>query len=297
MTTRQPAMSRGTSLAVVWGAYLWAAAISLTVGSMLPIASPLVRAGIVNLVATMLIFAVSVIFDNSSVYDPYWSVAPIALTGYWVLSASGDDVANPRGVIVFALVALWGTRLTLNFFAHWKGMQHEDWRYEAYREKAGRFYWVVSVFGFHLIPTVIVFAGCVPIYYACTNPSALGTMDGVAAVVTLAAIIVETVADAQMRAAAATGEFVNSTFRGGLWAYSRHPNYFGEVVFWWGMFLFALGADAAYWWTVFGPLGVTVLFLVVSLPLIEDRMIERRDDYSEVQAEVSKLIPWFRRRI
>jgi len=289
-------MSRKTGLSVMWAAYLWAIAIALTIGSQLPVASPLIKAGIVDLIATVMIFAISVVFDNSSIYDPYWSVAPIVMTGYWVLSASGDEIASLRGVVVLFLVAAWGIRLTVNFIAHWKGMQHEDWRYEEYREKAGRLYWVVSFFGFHLIPTVIVFAGCVPIYFACTSRIALGAMDAVAVVITLAAVVVETVADAQMRAAQATGEYDSATFRGGIWAFSRHPNYLGEIMFWWGMYFFGLAADLGYWWTIFGPLGVTVLFLVVSLPLIETRMVERRADYREVQAEVSKLVPWFPKR-
>ncbi len=275
----------------MWAAYLWAVAVSLAIGSQLPVASPLVKAGIVDLVATVMIFAVSVIFDNSSIYDPYWSLAPIAMTGYWLVRSPGDPADNWRGVIVLLLVAVWGVRLTANFLAHWRGMRHEDWRYADFREKAGRFYWVVSFFGFHLVPTVIVFAGCVPIYYACTTRGSLGAMDVVATVVTLAAITIETVSDAQMRAAAAAGKVDGTTFRGGLWAYSRHPNYFGELMFWWGMYLFGLAADTGYWWTVFGPLGVTVLFLTVSLPLIEARMMKRRSDYRQVVAEVAKLVP------
>lgn len=289
-------MSRKTSLSVMWAAYLWAIAIALTIGSQLPVASPLVRAGIVDLIATVMIFAISVIFDNSSIYDPYWSVAPIFLTGYWVVSAPGDLAANPRALVVFVLVAAWGFRLTMNFLTHWKGMHQEDWRYVEFREKAGRFYWALSFVGIHIAPTVIVFAGCVPIYSACSNGGPMGVMDVVAGVVTLSAIVIETVADAQMRAAGARGGNGTTTFRGGLWAYSRHPNYLGEIMFWWGMYLFALAADLGYWWTIFGPLGVTVLFLAVSLPLIETRMVERRADYREVQAEVSMLVPWFPRR-
>ncbi len=198
-------MSRKTSLSVMWAAYLWAIAIALTIGSQLPVDSPLVKAGIVDLIATVMIFAISVIFDNSSIYDPYWSVAPIVMTGYWVLSAPGDLAANRRALVVFVLVAVWGVRLTMNFLTHWKGMHQEDWRYVEFREKAGRFYWAVSFVGIHLVPSVIVFAGCVPIYSACSTGGPMGVMDVVAGVVTLSAIVIETVADAQMRAAVARG--------------------------------------------------------------------------------------------
>ncbi len=296
MKRRVIPLSRTTSLAVMWGAYLWAIAFAFAIGSLLPVDSPLVKAGIVDLIAMVMVFAISVIFDNSSIYDPYWSVAPIVMTGYWVLQAQGGLDANRRGLIVLLLVAVWGIRLTVNFLTHWKGMEQEDWRYVDFRAKAAGFYWVVSFFGFHLFPTVIVFAGCVPIYFACTTRSPIGVIDVVAIAVTLAAIVIESVADAQMRAAAATGDYNETTFRSGLWAYSRHPNYFGEVMFWWGIYLFGLAADPGCWWTIFGPLGVTVLFTLVSLPLIERRMMKGRSDYVEVRAEVPMLVPRFRNR-
>ncbi len=112
----------------MWTAYLWAFVVALSIGLLIPVESPLVKAGIVDLVATVMVFAVSVIFENSSIYDPYWSVAPIVMTGYWVARAPGEPGANLRGLIVLTLVTVWGIRLTSNFLRYWKGMRHEDWR-------------------------------------------------------------------------------------------------------------------------------------------------------------------------
>jgi len=291
---RRPA--RSTSLAVIWASYLWTIVVAVSIGWLLPIESPLIKAAVVDLIATVMIFAISAIFDNSSVYDPYWSVAPVVIVGYWTWVSSGGPVVDWRAVTVFLLVAIWGTRLTWNFLGHWRGLDHEDWRYAAYRTKGKVRYWTVSFFGFHLTPTVIVFAACVPVYYACSGGGAVGGIDALAVAVTTAAILIEAVADAQMRAATTAGNDTRSTFRGGLWAISRHPNYFGEILFWWGLFLFAVGADPANWWTVFGPVGVTILFLGVSLPLIEARMHQRRGDYDRVRAEISMLVPWFPKR-
>jgi steroid 5-alpha reductase family enzyme len=286
-------MSRRTSLAVIWAAYLWTIAVSWAIASFLPVESPLVKALVIDVIATVMVFAFSAIFNNSSFYDPFWSVAPIFLAGFWTMqgwwAGSGD---NWRAVVVTGLVALWGIRLTTNFLTRWRGMRDEDWRYEAFRENTGSAYWVVSFFGFHLAPTLIVFAACVPVFFACTSQRPFGLIDVIATVVTTLAIIIETVSDAQMRSAVARDDLSETTFRGGLWKYSRHPNYFGEVLFWWGLYCFALGAGAEYWWTIFGPLGVTALFLFVSLPLIEDRMQRRRPDYEQVRAQVSALIPW-----
>ena len=75
--------------------------------------------------------------------------------------------------------------MTANFLTHWQGMRHEDWRYEAFRGRAGSAYWVVSFFGFHLVPTFIVFAACVPVYVACTSSRPFGVLDVVAAAIPL----------------------------------------------------------------------------------------------------------------
>jgi steroid 5-alpha reductase family enzyme len=286
-------MSRRTSLAVLWAAYLWTIAVAWAVGSFLPLDSPLAKGLIVDLVATLMIFVFSVIFDNSSVYDPFWSVAPIFLAGYWVWCGWDLPAGHSRAVAVLVLVSLWGLRLTANFLTRWRGMGHEDWRYEEIRRRTGSAYWIVSLFGIHVLPTLIVFAACVPVFFACTSSRPFGALDVVAAVVTLVAIILEGVADAQMRRAVAAGNLGNRTFRGGLWNISRHPNYVGEIGFWWGLYLFALGADPAAWWTFVGPLAVTILFLTVSLPMIESRMRTRRSDYEAVSEEVAMLIPRF----
>lgn len=248
-----------------------------------------------SLAATVVVFGFSRGADNSSVYDPYWSVAPIAIVAYWFATTPGG-APSLRAVMILTLVTAWGLRLTHNFLRHWSGLGHEDWRYADFRVTAGRLYWPVSFLGFHLFPTLIVFAGCVPIHSALHAPRGLGLLDGLAVLVTAGAIVIESTADAQLRAHVRKRSDHRSTFRGGLWAYSRHPNYFGEVLFWWGLFLFALAADPQLYWTVFGPLGVTALFATVSLPLIERRMLQRRADHERVRAEVSILIPWFPRR-
>ena len=82
----------------------------------------------------------------------------------------------------------------------------------------------------------------------------------------------------------------------GLWAYSRHPNYFGEIMFWWGLFIFALAADSCYWWTIAGPLVITILFLFISIPMMDKRSLGRRPGYEEHMERVSALIPWFPKR-
>jgi steroid 5-alpha reductase family enzyme len=78
-------------------------------------------------------------------------------------------------------------------------------------------------------------------------------------------------------------------------AYSRHPNYLGEITFWWGLFLFGVAADTRFWWTIIGPLAMTILFVFISIPMIEKRHLKRRQDYPEIIRQIPMLLPLPRR--
>jgi steroid 5-alpha reductase family enzyme len=122
--------------------------------------------------------------------------------------------------------------------------------------------------------------------------TALSWIDVVAFAVTAAAITIETIADQQLVAFSklkAPGDILKT----GLWACSRHPNYFGELSFWWGLYLVGLAADASHLWTIAGPLAMTGMFLGVSIPWMDRRSCARRPEYAEHMKRVSALVPWF----
>ncbi|HNW30557.1 MAG TPA: DUF1295 domain-containing protein [Spirochaetota bacterium] len=249
-----------------------------------------------DVAATIVVFLFSVGFNNSSMYDPYWSVAPLPIAAFWAFAAEGGLI-SVRGLAVMILVAAWGARLTYNWYRQWKGLVHEDWRYADFREKTGRFYWPVSFLGIHFFPTVMVFLGCLSMYPVMTAGSANPWfLDGVALFVTVSAIIIETAADKQLSMFVKGNPPKESILSSGLWAYSRHPNYFGEITFWWGLFLFSLAADDFHWWTLIGPCAITIMFITVSIPMMEKRMLSRRPHYAERQKKVSMLVPWFRKK-
>lgn len=292
-------MTKARSLAVLLTAYVAAGAVAVAV---LRLAGDrLIPAALLaDLAATLVVFAFSLAFDNSSLYDPYWSVAPVAIAAFWLVR-SGAQATNPRQVLVLVLLGLWAARLTLNCLLRWKGLHHEDWRYSDFR-RVGGMYWPVSFFGFHLFPTLIVFLGClalVPILGRAAR--AVGLLDALAAAMTLSAIWIEAAADRQLRRfLAARGasdggsggrnvEFLET----GLWALSRHPNYFGEVLFWWGLWLFGLAAAPSWWWTIAGPIAITGMFLGVSVPMMDRHMLARRPEYAGMIQRHSGLVPWF----
>jgi len=281
----------------IFAAYLAAFAIAFAIarwlGHDMP---PLVVVAWADFAATLTVFAFSVFAKNSSVYDPYWSVAPIAIAAYHATRPEASTATLARQIMVVALVTFWGLRLTYNWARGFAGLHHEDWRYIDIRNKTGRAYWLVSLLGIHLFPTVQVYLGSFPLDPALTSARPLGPLDALAAVVTLGAIAIETIADEELlrfrKARREPGEIIAS----GLWAYSRHPNYFGEVGFWWGLYLFALAAEPGAWWTGIGALAITVMFVFVSIPMLDKRSVARRPAYAEHMKRVSALIPWPPRR-
>lgn len=242
--------------------------------------------------ATVAVFAFSVVLDNSSVYDAYWSVAPMAIAPALAWTGAAPFA---RKAIVVALVLVWGARLTYNWARGWQGLAHEDWRYVEMR-RTGRAYWVVSFVGIHMMPTVLVFLGCLSLFPALvTGTAPLGPIDVAAFAVTAGAIALEGVADQQLRAFRLSQPPPGTILESGVWAWCRHPNYLGEIGLWWGLYLFALAADRAAWWAVAGPLAITLLFAFVSVPLLDKRSLARRPQYAQHMARVPALFPWGRR--
>jgi steroid 5-alpha reductase family enzyme len=245
-----------------------------------------------DVVATLVIFGFSLRFKNSSFYDPYWSVIPPLLALYWCYANPSAGVNGVRAALVTSLVFLWAIRLTANWATYWGGLAHEDWRYPLVRARAGKAAVWADLFGIHLYPTFQVFAGCLPIYAVMTRGSSpLGWLDVLAFFVTLGAIAIEMISDLQLHAFIARrkpGEFITT----GLWAWSRHPNYFGEISFWWGLMLFGLAAaPAQWWWIVPGAISMTLMFKFASIPFMDNRSIERRPAYREHMQKVSAIVP------
>jgi steroid 5-alpha reductase family enzyme len=281
----------------IWVAY--GAGLAVAVATILaqPSGMPIATALRADVAATLVVFACSLLYRNSSFYDPYWSVAPPLIGLYWWWTAAPGAFSPARAAIAFALVLIWSVRLTWNWARGWQGLHHEDWRYVRIRQQTGAAYWPVSLLGIHGMPTLIVFLGCLPLYPAlAAGARPFGGLDGFAFAVTAAAIALEARADQELvrfrRAARDPEDFLAT----GLWARSRHPNYLGEIGFWWGLFLFGWSADPGAWWTGAGALAITVMFRIVSLPLIEQRMSERRPQWAAWAAATPLVVPRIRAR-
>jgi steroid 5-alpha reductase family enzyme len=283
--TRRPA-----SLAIVVAAYVVALACAWLTAVALDRHAPLTSAFVADLVATLVIFAVSMLVRNSSMYDAYWSVAPVALAA-WFIAEAVPGVNDTRQALVVTGVVVWAVRLTSNWVRDWPGLAHEDWRYRNMRASSPMPWPLTSLLAVHLFPTIQVFVACIALWPALgTSRAALGPLDWIALAVMLGGALIEFVADEQMRRFRRVKQ-PGDIMRGGLWARCRHPNYFGEIVFWVGVWLAGLAADATWWWTVIGPVAMLAMFLGASIPMLDRRSFESRPGYAEVVATLPALLP------
>jgi len=281
--------SKRSGQTFVAAAYAFALLVALTVAHAVAGMHPIWIAAVADIAATLVVFAFGVALDNSSVYDPYWSVAPLPMGIYWTFAAGTSF--GLRQVVILALLAIWGARLTANWALRWRGPTDEDFRYVEIRAKTKHAYWPASLVSIHLMPTAWVFLGLLPLYPALARPG-ITILDAAAAIVTGLAIAIETVADRQLRRYLRQPHDKDGILGSGLWAMCRHPNYLGEILFWWGLFLFGMAADPGWWWSAVGPLSITLLFVLVSVPWMDRRMASRHPAWAEHMKKTPALLPW-----
>ncbi len=181
--------------------YVFAIFIGLFVFKQLPESQHwLLRLFIADLAATCWIFFGSVLLNNSSMYDPYWSVKPMVIAAGYLLYI-GPENANLIQWLAFGLMQLYGLRLTTNFYRDWPGFVHEDWRYVNFRKQFPRAYWLVSFSGVHLFPTVMVYLSCLPLYpiFFSDATVSLSLVLWLGVFILLGSIVLAFVADEQMR--------------------------------------------------------------------------------------------------
>jgi steroid 5-alpha reductase family enzyme len=251
---------------------------------------PFVQAVAGGVAATLVLYLCSIVFKNSGFYDCYWSVVPVVYAPFWLHAY--DAWAEPRALMASLVTVAWGTRLTVNWATHWEGLAHEDWRYVDLRAKTGGSYPVASFFALHLFPFALVTLGSWALHEAIATPGPLGPLDFAALSVGVVAVLLETVSDIQLHRFRRENTDRMAFLQSGLWAYSRHPNYCGEAMYWWSTALFALSVRLSPL-MVLGAVGVSSMILFASIPMAEKRALAKRPHFADYQRRVSRLIPWF----
>ena len=239
--------------------------------------------------ATLIIFLFSKIHNNSSIYDPFWHVAPIPIVFYIV---SQSSLSNFQQSLVLSAFLFWALRLTYNWFLNWNNLDHEDFRYIDLKDTNKFLAFINDLFGIHLIPTLIVNASLYPIYIALTSDF-LNNLVYVGFVLIILAVVIQYIADAQMRDFRNDENNLGKTMKYGLWKYSRHPNYLGEVSFWFGLYIFALATGSASIWLLACPMVMLALFVFISCPMMDNRSLKKRSDFKEYMDKTPQLMMWF----
>ncbi|MBQ9742326.1 MAG: DUF1295 domain-containing protein [Ruminococcus sp.] len=239
---------------------------------------------VADVVATVVTFVFSIIFGNASVYDPYWSVQPPVIL---VAFAVGRELTL-LGVMLMVAVFFWAIRLTANWAYTFCGLNHQDWRYSMLCEKTGVFYPIINFVGIHMVPTLVVYGCILPAVYAIREGLSANIGSVLFVCMSLGAAAMQGVADIQMHKYQKnrTTNFI----RTGLWKYSRHPNYLGEILMWWGVALTVVCSAPRAFWLCAGAVANTVLFFAVSIPMAEGRQ-SRKEGYSDYKKQTRMLLP------
>lgn len=254
---------------------------------------------ILDIIATLFIFICSLVFRNSSIYDPYWSLVPIAMI---IMYASKmKNLNNLFVIIIIVIISLWGIRLTLNWGYTFKNLSHQDFRYDDLKNKHPKLWFMINLFGVHLVPTIIVFIGMLPAfqYVAKFTEKPMPTLSTwFGACIAVVATIIECVADCQMHHFKKNPQNQGKIINIGLWKNSRHPNYFGEILFWFGICIMGIsfyGDNGNTWVLIFSPIIVLLLFVTISIPMMEKRQLANKPGYKEYQEKTNMLIPFIKK--
>ena len=249
------------------------------------------RLFLADVLATIVVWAFGLLYENVSVYDPYWSVFPPVAFLLWAIYTGVWSLP-----VILLLVAswYWGWRLTRNWAITFKGIAHEDWRYTKYRSRHTLVFHTINLFGLNMMPTLVVFAAMLPGLKLFETPFILSSIHPFSlillifgCIVCVASATLQLIADKQSHdfRAAHPGKVCNV----GLWKHGRHPNYFGEIQFWWGIWLMYASLNGIDMY-IGGAIAMTAMFLGISIPLMEKRQLQNKPGYAEYRKQTRILI-------
>ncbi len=247
---------------------------------------------LVDIYATVFIFIFSLLTHNASFYDPYWSFQPMVIIIGLILF---KKTLNTMMILYIISIFIWGIRLTANWAYTFKGISpaHQDWRYTMLHEKTGKMYFFVNFFGIHLVPTLIVYSAMLPVIFVFEQSPRWNIGSLCFFILSLLAVFIEGLADCTMHHFKKEGK--KGFNRLGVWKYSRHPNYLGEITFWWAIALMAICVIPSYWWIIFGAFLNTCLFLFISIPMADQHQ-SRKVGFDLYKQNTRKLLPIYKKQ-
>ncbi len=252
-------------------------------------AKDLLQPFIIILVYFILLFIVATVIKNNSIVDMGWGLGFVLVTAYAYVSAGHFTT---RGTVTLILVAIWGLRLAKHIFQRNFG-KPEDFRYANWRKEWGK--WVVprAFFQIFMLQGFFMYIVVLPaLLIQRSNLPGFGLFEVTGLILWCIGFYFEAVGDWQLKEFKADSENKGKIITTGLWKFTRHPNYFGEALMWWGIWIIALSVPMG-WLGVVSPLVITYLLRFVSgVPMLEKKYKER-EDFKEYAAKTNAFIPWF----
>jgi steroid 5-alpha reductase family enzyme len=234
---------------------------------------------------------ISLIDKNVSIVDSLWGLG-FVLTA-WITFGLAEGFAGRKFLIVL-ITTTWGLRLSAHLF--WRNWgKGEDPRYGGWRKAGGRRFWIISLFKVFLLQALFLWVIALAIQYGQISPKPehFTWLDFLGLILWMIGFVFESVSDWQLARFKADPTNKGKVMDRGLWAYSRHPNYFGEFLIWWGIFLIALSTPKS-WWTIVSPLIITtVLLKMTGIPLTEKTIVKTRPGYREYIKRTPAFFPRF----
>lgn len=255
----------------------------------MPFVTIFLMAGALILAMMTLLWLSSLAIEDASIVDIFWGIGFVVVAWFAFSTAQGY---LPRKILTCALTTVWGLRLALHIGIRNRG-KPEDFRYAKWREENGPRWWWFSFLQVYLLQGFLMWIVSAPLIAAQTSgfPAILTPFDLIGASLWTLGLLFETIGDLQLTRFKADPSNEGRLLSTGLWKYTRHPNYFGEAVLWWGYYVVALAAGA--WWTIFSPILMTWLLLRVSgVPMLE-RTMRLKPGYEEYMRKTSTFLPRF----
>lgn len=253
----------------------------------------LVSVLIADVVATLFVYLSGVLFKTSSMYDPYWSIQTFIIYACLLSYFNNWSINN---IIIFIAIVLYSIRLTVNFIIGFDSLKYVDWRYRMLKEKTGVFYQLVNLLGICMFPTVVVYSASIPAFILAELHLEFNPLIFVGVSIVLFGTLLELVSDIQMKKFIKIRKDRSEIINIGLWKYSRHPNYLGEILIWFGVASCLVVVAPHYWYYFAGAVINLVMFLVISIPMEENHMKEYKPGMKEYIEKTSMLLILPRRK-
>src|SRR6185369_2213779 len=239
------------------------------------------------------VWLLSLIKKDASIVDTFWGLGFVLIAAVCCATGEGYEM---RRILITALTAIWGLRLAGHIFLRNKG-RGEDFRYKAMRARHGKRFPVVSLYSVFAVQGLLMWVISLPLEIGETSrlPARLTWLDWAGATVWLIGFGFESIGDLQLARFKADVNNKGKVMDRGLWRFTRHPNYFGDALLWWGFFLIALSTPSGVW-TLISPLIMTALLMKVSgVALLEKTLMKTKPEYRNYAKGTNAFFPWLPR--